>query len=77
MSEGVWSEMEQGRKLKLSPRSRAMRGLILFRRRHLRYFGTGLALTDRSGSTVLTERPEALAESLEGTKVGAGEIARL
>jgi len=56
---------------------RGMRRLILFRRRHLRYLGMGLASTDRSGSTVLTERPEALAESLEGTKVGAGEIARL
>ena len=69
--------MEQGRKLKLSPRFRGMRGLILFRRRQFRYLGTGLALTDRSGSIVLTKRPAALAESLEGTKVTAGEIARL
>ena len=68
MSGGVWGEMEQGRKLKLSPQFRGMRWLILFRRRQFRYLGTGLTLTDRSGSTVLTERPEALAESLEGTK---------
>jgi hypothetical protein len=36
-----------------------------------------MALAHRSVSAVLAERPEALAESLDGTEVSAGEIARL